>query len=222
MPESLLCIFAKEDRILDEDLSESCDEDDRTQCALATRRTCYPARVLEQGVLNRIKTRGSLRPEVLKDLEESCSSAVGQEAVVPDPHEAIRQDMRQEPADELARIERHGPSAAPVLVVAVRERDLGVFHTHEPVVGHGDAMGVTGEVIKVRAVLPAIPSERCSAGVEKSGVSSVMRYRLLILFFQITIHPVTISLLSGQTWLPPVRRYQHRLTAIPWIRRSSR
>ena len=52
---------------------------------------------------------------------------VGQEAVVPDPHEPRRQHVQEEPADELDRLQGHRLWLSPVGVVLPAERDLVVL-----------------------------------------------------------------------------------------------
>src|SRR5271167_948736 len=54
-------------------------------------------------------------------------AAAGQQPVVPDAVEAVRQDVDEEPADELAWLERHGLVAAGPLdpVVFVAKRNAG-------------------------------------------------------------------------------------------------
>jgi hypothetical protein len=49
--------------------------------------------------------------------------AVGQEAKMANAHEATGQDVKQEAANELVNMKRHGASALTVLSVAVRESD---------------------------------------------------------------------------------------------------
>jgi hypothetical protein len=65
-----------------------------------------------------------------------------------DAVEALGQDVEQEAADELARIERHGPVAlVPVAtVVLVSERHAGLVERDQPAVGDGDAVGVARQV----------------------------------------------------------------------------
>ena len=49
--------------------------------------------------------------------------AVGQEAEMANAHEAIWQDVKQEAADELVSLKRHGASAVAIVSVSVREGD---------------------------------------------------------------------------------------------------
>ena len=72
--------------------------------------------------------------------------AVGVEAVMADPGEPGRQDMKQEPADELAGIERHDPAPVAAGVVAPTEPDLLPVEAHQPVVGDGGLVGVTPDI----------------------------------------------------------------------------
>ena len=63
---------------------------------------------------------------------------------MPDPVEPVWQDVDEEPADELARLERHGLVAAWPLdpVVIVPERDTGHVGGDEPAVGDRNPVGV--------------------------------------------------------------------------------
>ena len=74
--------------------------------------------------------------------------AVGQEAEVPQPVEAVRRDVEHQPPQELDGIERQGAQAVAALVVLVAEGHLAVLQGHEPVVGDGHAMGIAGEVLE--------------------------------------------------------------------------
>jgi hypothetical protein len=56
-------------------------------------------------------------------VELELARAVGQEAKVTNAHEAVRQDMKQEAADELAGWQGHGASAVAMLSISVREGD---------------------------------------------------------------------------------------------------
>ena len=76
------------------------------------------------------------------------TSGIGEEPVMPDAMEAIRQDMQQEAADKLVRIERHdavtSPSVAPVIFPF--EADMLCIEGDEARIGDGDAVGVAGEI----------------------------------------------------------------------------
>ena len=60
-------------------------------------------------------------------MELLFARAVGQEPEVTNAHEAIGQDVKQEAADELVNLERHGASAVAMLSISVREGDVGAL-----------------------------------------------------------------------------------------------
>lgn len=69
------------------------------------------------------------------------SVVVGEQAIVADAMEAIRQHMDQEPADELIALQGHCLLAVPVTIVLPAETDLAVVYRQQSVVGDGDAVG---------------------------------------------------------------------------------
>ena len=79
-------------------------------------------------------------------LQLFTSTAVGEEAVVADAHEAVGQDVEQEAAEEFLWTEGHGFASVMVLVVGVAEGDmvLGVFK--DSTVADGGFVGVAGQV----------------------------------------------------------------------------
>ena len=76
----------------------------------------------------------------------SSLAAAGEQAIVADAVEALRQDVEQEAADELGRGERHGGVAAWPFdpVVLDLEGDARLVGCDQAPVGDGDAMGVAG------------------------------------------------------------------------------
>src|ERR1019366_10264855 len=74
--------------------------------------------------------------------------AVGEQSEVTDLDEAGRQDVEQEAADELNRIELHDAAAVVVSGVPPAEVHLAVIETEKSSVGDGDAMRVAGEVLQ--------------------------------------------------------------------------
>src|SRR3981189_1867728 len=78
--------------------------------------------------------------------EVVAASAIGEEAVVANAMEAVRQGMQQESADELVGIERHHLGLAVLAVVLPGEADLAVKERDQPTVGDGDAMGIAAEI----------------------------------------------------------------------------
>jgi hypothetical protein len=61
---------------------------------------------------------------------------------------AVGQDVRQEAADELVRIERHDAVARFALAPAILpfEADSGALEGNEARIGDGDAVGIAGEI----------------------------------------------------------------------------
>ena len=53
--------------------------------------------------------------------------AVGEEAEVANPHEAIREDVEQEATDELIRFKGHRTKSIGVSSIAVRESDAALI-----------------------------------------------------------------------------------------------
>jgi len=78
--------------------------------------------------------------------EVLLAEAVGELPAVADTHEAVRQDVEEEAADELTAVDAVGAPAPAALVVLVAEEDVLVLSAHEPLVGDGDAVGVAAEI----------------------------------------------------------------------------
>lgn len=74
--------------------------------------------------------------------------AVGEQSEVADLDEAGRQDMEQEAADELDRIEVHAAAAVAMTGVSPAKADLSVLEADESSVGDGDPMGVSGQIFQ--------------------------------------------------------------------------
>jgi hypothetical protein len=102
--------------------------------------------VVGLGVALSLPTCDGLGQQLSTKRESSCAMAIGEEAEVADAMEAGRQDVQEEPAHELARIERHDLAAAFLPVVLPEETDGIVCHGDEAAVGDGDAMGVAAEI----------------------------------------------------------------------------
>ena len=73
---------------------------------------------------------------------------IGQEAVVTYSHEPGRQDVGQEPADELIDRQRSDLFPVSISAVAVGEADLTVFAREEAMIGNRDPMGVASQVVE--------------------------------------------------------------------------
>ena len=73
---------------------------------------------------------------------------IGKQPVVTDTIEPVRQNMKQEAANELASGERHGLALCLSLLAVVlpAEGDLLIGEFDEPAVADSDAMGIAGQV----------------------------------------------------------------------------
>ena len=93
-----------------------------------------------------IRSRGAeMKPA---EGERLSAVAVGKQSEVADLDEACRQDMEQEAADELDRIEGHDAAAVVMPGVAPAEAHLSVIEAEESSVGDGNPMGVAGQVLQ--------------------------------------------------------------------------
>ena len=72
--------------------------------------------------------------------------SIGEQPVMTDPIEAVRQRVLQEAADELGRRQGHHLGLAVMAIILPTEADLGVVERGESAVGDGDAMGVATEI----------------------------------------------------------------------------
>jgi hypothetical protein len=90
-------------------------------------------------------TSGRLTQGVATAGEELGAAAVGEEPVVADAHEALRQDVEQEASNKLLKRKREGSRSA-ATVVLVAKGDGVVSDMEDPVVGDRDAVGVAGQV----------------------------------------------------------------------------
>jgi hypothetical protein len=78
--------------------------------------------------------------------QESGALAVGEKAEVADAHEAGRQQVEQEAAQELVDGQRHEPFLVAVGGVAPAEGNSVLGESDQPGVRDGDAMGVGAEI----------------------------------------------------------------------------
>lgn len=85
---------------------------------------------------------------MLAERQQLFPAPVGEEAGEANAHEAARQNMQQEPAQELLGGQRHLPLFALVSVVFPPEGDLAIGKIHDPVVGDGDAMRIASQVVE--------------------------------------------------------------------------
>ena len=94
-------------------------------------------------------------PHWLGDLEQAADHRefgaavrVGEEAEVPDPAEAVCQDVQQEARDELAGRQGHYLEPLRVPGVPSAEADLAAGQINEPIVGDGDPVRVAAETVQ--------------------------------------------------------------------------
>jgi len=86
--------------------------------------------------------------ELPTDAEVVFSVSVGQQAEVPYPDKASRQDMEEEPADKLLGLEYHGLLAVMVRIISPEEGNLAVADGEEAVIADGDSVGISAQVLQ--------------------------------------------------------------------------
>ena len=92
---------------------------------------------------------GSTRLQVFTTEEEGRGAVtVGEETEVTDLDEARGQDVKQEAADELCRLEGHHLDAVAIFRVSPAKADPIVGQAHQSAVGDSDAVGVAGEILQ--------------------------------------------------------------------------
>src|ERR1019366_8081391 len=73
---------------------------------------------------------------------------IAEEAEVPDAVKPVRQHMDQEATHELPAIERHRLLAVAIPVILPAETHLAVVHRQLAIVGDGDAMCISSDIIE--------------------------------------------------------------------------
>ena len=89
---------------------------------------------------------GLVGEQALTERQQSSAPPIGQEPERADADKATGQDVEQETAQELLRIERHHSLLIPVGIILPAESNLVMLESHEAVVGDGYAMSVAGEI----------------------------------------------------------------------------
>jgi hypothetical protein len=84
--------------------------------------------------------------QALTEGQESGAAAISQEAERADADKAAGQDVEQEAAQELLRIERHHSLLISVGIILPAESNLVMLESHEAMVGDGYTMGIAGEI----------------------------------------------------------------------------
>jgi hypothetical protein len=75
-----------------------------------------------------------------------AASVIGEEAIVADTMETVREDVQQKAADELIGCGRHHLGLPVCPVVLQGETDLAIGERDQPAVSDGDAMGIAVEI----------------------------------------------------------------------------
>ena len=88
-----------------------------------------------------------LMDQTSSELDALVANTIGQEAVVPDTDESLREHVEQEASDELHARDRHG-SFLPSGAILPPEFDLSVMDGDDALVGDGDAVGVAGQILQ--------------------------------------------------------------------------
>ena len=92
---------------------------------------------------------GGLAQEFPTAAQRPCFVPVGEEAVVPETHEAAGEHMQEETADKFVGVERHGLSPMALTTVPVGKADPPIPHIKEPVVRDGHTMGIAADISKM-------------------------------------------------------------------------
>ena len=87
-----------------------------------------------------------VQQESLAEGQEGRAPAIGQETERADADKTAGQDVEQEAAQELLRIERHHSLFIALGIILPAESNLIVLESYKAVVGDGHAMGVAGEI----------------------------------------------------------------------------
>jgi len=78
--------------------------------------------------------------------QEHSALPVGEEAEVADPHEAAREQVQEEAAQELVDRQSQKPLLVGMYGVTPAKHDAALLKSNEPAVGNGDAMRVAAEI----------------------------------------------------------------------------
>ena len=88
--------------------------------------------------------RCSEQPKAQREKRGTIAGA--EEAEVANAHEAFREDMQQEPSQELMHVQAHKPLFVFICRVAPAEGNLIVGKRHEPVIRDGNSMRIATEI----------------------------------------------------------------------------
>lgn len=103
---------------------------------------------------------------IFEELPAECNlipaAAIGQEAVMPDLDEPLRQHVKQESPDEFEGVKRHHLDLVVIGVVTPPEVYRIVFELHQPVVADRDPVRVSAEIIDY---IPGLLEARLAAEI---------------------------------------------------------
>jgi hypothetical protein len=130
-------------------------------------RSCRPRRT---AILDRRCRWGVEQFAALRELLSAMP--VGEEAVVANAVEAIRQGVHEEPPDELAGGKRHHLGLAGLPIVLPAERDLAVNQRNVPAVADCGLQPSTGclDLPRMR------PGEECNQWIRRRGYLALNRF----------------------------------------------
>ena len=84
----------------------------------------------------------------MTEWQQSFTAAIGQQSEEADTQKAMWKHMEKKAAQKLLGRDCHELLLAAVGIIFPAERHLTIGEVHKPVIGDGDAMGVTGQVVK--------------------------------------------------------------------------
>ena len=77
-----------------------------------------------------------------------CPIAIGEEAVIADALEPIRQNVKQEPADEFVGAKSHDLLAVVIAIVLPAKLNLPVIDIEQAIVGDGDTVRISRDILE--------------------------------------------------------------------------
>lgn len=89
-----------------------------------------------------------LREKLLAHLKLLASFSVCKKPIVTDANESMGKSMKEKAADEFQSPECKFHTPALSLVVLAQEGDLALVYVQNAVVGYGNSVGITAEVVK--------------------------------------------------------------------------
>jgi len=85
--------------------------------------------------------------EFLAESQLFLAVSVAQDAIMPDLHETIREDMQEKAADKLGSIQGHQLQGIVITAIPISEGDLIFLHRDQPVIGNGHPVSVSPQIV---------------------------------------------------------------------------